>query len=142
MPAALCSSAVTSRDLAAAVFDPRRVPDLSEKKFTRCVLKLADALGWMTAHFRPARVTRNGKETWETPIAGNAKGYPDLTLARGPGFATRVVVAELKMPGNDPTPEQYAWLAAFEASGCGVLKAFVWRPGDWDDIVSILRDTR
>src|SRR3972149_2401829 len=36
--------------------------------------------GYKFAHFRPARVMRNGKETYETPVSGDATGLEDYFI--------------------------------------------------------------
>ena len=100
----------------------------TEAEFLRQVLQLARICGWRSAHFRPAR-TATG---WRTPLQGDAAGFPDLVLIRGP----RLVVAEIKSERGRPTPEQSAWLAAFEGVG---VEAFLWRPRDWAEIEATLR---
>jgi hypothetical protein len=96
----------------------------TEAEFTRQVIQLAGLRGWRSAHFRPG-LTKGGQ--WRTAVQGHGKGFPDLVLVK-PG---RVVVAELKVGRNAPTPEQREWLAAFAAAG---VPAFVWTPGQWADI--------
>lgn len=60
--------------------------------------------GWLVAHFRPARVA----DGWRTAGSYDAKGYPDLTLAK----RGRVLHIECKGPRGVVPPEQEAWLAA------------------------------
>lgn len=97
-------------------------------------MELARLLGWRRAHFRPAQL-RSGK--WATHMSGET-GWPDLVLAR-PG---RLVIAELKRSGKDPTPEQEAWLDVLRTVP-GVTVA-VWRPEDWrsGEIERVLRGVR
>jgi hypothetical protein len=71
-------------------------------------------------HFRPARVTVRGKETWRTPIEGKV-GFPDLAMA----FGGRALFAELKTVKDDPSIDQLHWLAALGSLGR------LWRPEDW-----------
>jgi hypothetical protein len=92
---------------------------MSEQLLTGYVVKLAQALGYRVAHFRPAR-TAHG---WRTAMQGDV-GFPDLVIA-GHG---RLLAAELKVIGGKLTPDQSRWLAAFEAGGAA---AYVWRPSDW-----------
>ncbi|MCZ2341491.1 MAG: VRR-NUC domain-containing protein [Bacteroidales bacterium] len=102
-----------------------------EESFTSAVLGLARLHGWMSAHFRPAR-TRSG---WRTAVQGDGKGFPDLVLVhldRG-----SLVVAELKVGENKPSPEQGRWLAAFRAAG---VPAYLWTPADWDAIECVLQN--
>lgn len=105
---------------------------VSEKEFTRQLIRFAQMHGWATAHFRPARVTRDGKETYETPVAGDGKGWPDLVLFRG----ARQVAAELKVPPNTTSSEQDEWLDRFRAAG---VPAYVWTPDDWPTIEEVLK---
>jgi hypothetical protein len=104
----------------------------TEFEFTDQVLKLARLHGWRTAHFRPAR-TATGSG-WRTAVSGDGKGFPDLVLVR----KHRLVVAELKVGINQPTPEQEQWLEAFRRAGAEV---YVWRPEDWSAIEYLLSRT-
>lgn len=104
------------------------LPPLGEFPFQDQVLQLAGYCGWKRAHFRPARTLKG----WRTPVAGDGKGFPDLVLLR----RGRLIVSELKRDGEDPTPEQEDWLAAWrEVPGAEV---YVWRPADFDAITQIL----
>ena len=47
----------------------------------------------------------------------------------------RLVVAELKKMGEDPTPKQWEWLYLFQACGAEI---FVWRPLDFDEMTQVL----
>ncbi len=101
----------------------------TEAAFTRDVLTLAKRLGWRTAHFRASR-TATG---WRTAVQGDGAGFPDLVLIRG----GTLIVAELKCGRNKLTPEQAAWVAAFEAAGVAV---YLWRPRDWPEIEAVLTE--
>jgi hypothetical protein len=101
---------------------------LTEAQFLRQVLALAKLHGWRRAHFRPAR-TATG---WTTAVQGDGKGFPDLLLLRG----TSMLVAELKIPPNEPTTEQLAWLENFRAAG---IPGYIWTPADWPAIEHVLR---
>lgn len=103
------------------------LPVLLERDWQRRVQELARLLGYRTAHFRPAQ-TAHG---WRTPMTGDA-GWPDLVIA-GRG---RLIFAELKAEKGQAAPEQLRWLEALNAVP-GVL-AVVWRPSDWDQVVSLL----
>jgi hypothetical protein len=104
----------------------------TEADFTRQVLALARLCRWRAAHFRPG-LTRSGG--WATAVQGDGAGFPDLILVK-PG---RVVVAELKVGRNRPTPGQRAWLQAFESAG---VPAYVWRPEDWPEVERVLGGCR
>lgn len=96
----------------------------NEAEFTAQVIQYAQLHGWRVAHFRPA-LTAKG---WRTPVQGDGKGYPDLTLAK-PG---QLVFAELKVGKNAPAPEQSLWLAVLgTAPGVGV---YLWTPESWPEI--------
>ncbi len=106
-------------------------PKETEAGFTRAVIDLARLHGWKVAHFRPARVRRGGKEIYETPVAGDGKGWPDLFLVRG----SWCLAAELKVGKNKVTAEQREWLLRLGGAGVEVR---IWRPEDWDEIVAFL----
>ncbi len=101
----------------------------TEAAFTRDVLTLAKRLGWRTAHFRPAR-TADG---WRTAVSGDGKGFLDLLLLRG----GTLIVAELKVGNGKLTPEQAAWVSAWEAAGVAV---YLWRPENFDEIEAVLTE--
>lgn len=110
----------------------------SEASFQARVIALATACGWLVHHTRPAR-TAAGE--WRTPVQGDA-GFPDLVLVRPP----RLLFVELKAAGRMPTAEQWRWLQALlrvatpiMASGRVDVAAFIWRPGDWNEIEEVLR---
>ena len=46
-----------------------------------------------------------------------SKGFPDLVLARDYRPAARLVFAELKLEGEDPTDDQEIWHALLRAAG-------------------------
>lgn len=97
----------------------------SEAEFQAQVIELARHLNWRAAHFRKVRVQRaNGSVYWETPVAADGKGFPDLLLLQG----ARLLVPELKTDTGRLIPEQKLWLEAFEEVGA---ETTVWRPKDW-----------
>lgn len=101
---------------------------ISESEFQRAVLELATLTGWRSAHFRAARTVSG----WKTPCQGDARGFPDLLLLRGP----ELLAVELKSERGKTTPEQDTWLAAFRAAG---IRAYLWRPSNWPQIVATLK---
>jgi hypothetical protein len=119
----------------------RRFRDLRETPFADAVMDLARILGWRSLHIRPAR-TAHG---WVTPVAGDGKGYPDLTLVRARD--RRLIFAELKREVFDPEPDQIAWLEALSAvAGVGDddsvmarIEVHVWRPSDLSDPIETSR---
>lgn len=98
---------------------------MTEREFQSQVIQLASMYGWRVCHFRPARMA--GGE-WRTPIEGHP-GFPDLVLAR----SGRVIFAELKLDGQEPTFDQQRWLCALGQ------QAVVWRPVEWTRIVAAVR---
>lgn len=103
-------------------------PKISEAQFQRQVLQLAKLCGWRTAHFRPG-LDRRGN--WQTAVAGDGAGFPDLVLVR-----ERVLFVELKTDTGRLTPDQEAWRQAAQAAGA---THHVWRPRDWPAIESTLQ---
>jgi hypothetical protein len=101
--------------------------DITEEAFKAEVLQLAQIMGWLRAHFRPAR-TNHG---WRTPVEADGKGFPDLVLVRD-----RVIYAELKTDTGRLTDDQIAWLGALRAAGA---ETYLWRPRDLQDIAHTLR---
>ena len=103
----------------------------SEKGFQRCVIELAHLLGYMVAHFRHGRITRDGQEIYVVPVGADGKGFPDLVLV-GRG---RVIFAELKSKKGRLSPEQKIWIETLEANGAEV---HVWRPADFETVKKVL----
>jgi hypothetical protein len=98
---------------------------LSEKAFLQQVRELARWCGWLEYHAYDSRRS--------TP------GFPDLTLVKTscgsqPGC---IIFAELKIDTGRLTPAQQMWLEAL--SQCPGVEAHLWRPYDWDAIVSRLQ---
>lgn len=111
----------------------RKVGSMRESEFQLQVIEYAQLRKWKVAHFRAVCVRRaNGETYYETPVAANGKGFPDLLMVRG----DRLLVAELKVPGNTTSPEQDEWLTRFRGAG---VPAFVWFPEDWPAIEEVLR---
>lgn len=133
------------------VADPRAVAgksdDMSEASFQSLVIGLAQLHGWMVAHFRKVRVQRGNETFWETPIAADGKGFPDLILVRN----GCLIAAELKVGKNTLTPEQKQWMEQLDRcqfsskgwdgkSASRFMHSAVWRPEDWPKIEKILTE--
>lgn len=102
----------------------------SEKVLTKRVIEFGQGRGWKIAHFRPAWYGEGKNRRMITAVAGDGKGFLDLLCLR-----ERVVVIELKMDGNTPTPEQLEWIEAWRRAG---VPAYVIYPDLWDLVVQIL----
>jgi hypothetical protein len=99
---------------------------IAEDALQEAVIGCARTFGWRVAHFRPARVMRGGKETWETPVSADGKGFPDLVLVRG----GRLIFAELKSTTGKTSADQDAWLAELRLA---CPETYVWEPSRWLD---------
>jgi hypothetical protein len=97
-----------------------------EGDWQETVIGCARVNGWLLTHFRPARTDQG----WRTPLQGD-KGFPDLVLLRAP----RLIFAELKRQRAKPSADQERWLEELLRAG---QEAYVWRPGDWDEVQRIL----
>src|SRR5687767_12429011 len=107
------------------------VCSLTEAAWTEHVLALATALGWRTAHFRPARTDKG----WRTAVSGHGVGFPDLVLARAKPAPGRVLYVELKSERGRLSPEQTFWLKTLAAAGA---ETYVWRPSDREIVLQLL----
>lgn len=97
---------------------------ISEKSWQQQVKDLARMLGWKTYH------TLRSK--------GSDLDFPDLVMARTNlrRTLTRLIVAELKIEGKDPTLGQQDWLDFFKEIGA---ETYVWRPSDLELVKKVLR---
>lgn len=98
---------------------------LSEAQFTSQVVELARLGGWLRYH------THRSKHS--------ASGFPDEVLVRGP----ELIFAELKTEAKTsrPSAKQQEWLDALrlvELATNGLVRRFLWRPRDLEDIARIL----
>jgi VRR-NUC domain len=100
-----------------------------EASFMDAVLAVAKLAGWRTLHIRPAR---RADGSWRTPIGGDGKGWPDLTLVRPP----RLLFAELKSETGTLRPEQREWLDVLRL--LPQAEVFLWTPADWNLLVEVL----
>jgi len=91
---------------------------ITEKDWQATVIAQAKVLGYEFIYF-----------TWNS--RHSPAGFPDLIILRD----GRMIVAELKREGEQPTPEQYFWLLEF----LKVTKdVYLWYPSDWDEVVKVL----
>lgn len=97
----------------------------TEKQFQEVIRQAALAAGWI--YYHPQISLHN------TP------GFPDTTLVRldPSGAGARLLFAELKMPGQDPSAAQQRWLAAL--GHVTTVQTFLWRPDDLVQALEVLR---
>jgi hypothetical protein len=84
--------------------------------------------GWRVAHFRPGL---NARGKWQTAVAGDGVGFPDLVLVRG----SILLFIELKVGRNKPSEEQIAWIEALNKTPAG---AIIFYPHHWPEIERLL----
>lgn len=103
---------------------------MTEAELQGGVIETARMLGYLVAHFRPAKTERG----WRTPVEADGKGFPDLVLVGGP----RVIFVELKNATRPLEPEQELWLRALNRAGA---EWYLWRPSDYSsgEVERILR---
>jgi len=99
----------------------------------------ADRKAWTEARLlREVRrfARRNGWADYHAAISmGAPAGFPDLVLVRPPV----IIFAELKSARGRLSSSQRAWLERFEQCNIpGRIESYIWRPGDWPDIMRIL----
>jgi hypothetical protein len=104
-----------------------------EASFQAVVLGVARLAGWRSLHIRPARRVDG---SWRTPVGGDGKGWPDLTLVRPP----RLLFVELKSERGTLRAEQRDWLDTLRL--LPMAEVYLWTPADWDELVEILTGTR
>lgn len=90
---------------------------VSVREFMQMVIEFAQLKRWWCYHTHDSR--------------RSVAGFPDLVLLRPP----QLIVAELKIGKNKPTPEQNLWLNLFEEAN---VPAYVWRETDWEEIKQVL----
>ena len=99
-----------------------------EAQLQKDVIDLAHAFKWRVAHFRPVRVQRaDGSVYYQTPVAADGAGFPDLVLARG-GAGGDVLFVELKSDTGQVEAKQREWLDTLRDGGATV---YVWKPKHW-----------
>ena len=110
------------------------VKAIPEREFQQQVIDLARIFHWRVAHFRPAQTTKG----WRTAVSADGMGFPDLVLARELDDGNFVcIMAELKSKKGKLSDWQKEWLKALiKVEGIFV---FLWRPGDFDDILATLQ---
>ncbi len=93
-----------------------------ERHFTQEVIDTAQHYGWQPFHLRDR----------ESAAIVRGKGFPDLVMFRG----DQLIVAELKRDeASLLSADQVGWIDAFRQH----VPAYEWRPRDWDEIESVLK---
>jgi len=87
-----------------------------ERELSQIIFDAARKLRWLVARYPTFRATQT------------TSGFPDLVMVR----KGRLIFAELKREGKDPTEEQRDWLEELRSIAFNV-QAYVWRPRDWMD---------
>lgn len=101
---------------------------MSEADLQQSIIVLAHAFGYRIAHFRSVQVTKkDGSTFWQTPVAADGEGWPDLILAR-PG---RLIAVECKKQREKPRPNQVAWAELLLSTKR--IEVYIFRPSDWLD---------
>ena len=100
---------------------------MSEEDFQDQLIELLHYKGYLVAHFRPAKTDKG----WRTPVSADGKGFPDLVAVK----ENRCLFIEVKSDKGKESEEQTTWLVSLNKTKSEV---YVWRPRDWDYIVSVL----
>ena len=102
-----------------------------ESEYQAQIIELAQFRGWLVAHFRTSRTQRaDGTVFYQTAIAANGAGFPDLVLVRD-----RVIYAEIKTDRGRLSDEQKVWRDVLLAAG---QEWYCWSPKDFDNVVEVL----
>ena len=94
---------------------------MSEAQLQDAIVELAGMLGYMVAHFRPAKTEKG----WRTAGSYDAAGFPDLVLAG----RSRVLFIECKSDRGRVSMEQAEWMDQLEWTPGEV---YLWRPEHWN----------
>lgn len=91
---------------------------------------MASWFGWRTAHFR---TSLDAHGNYQTAVAGDGSGFPDLVLVRD-----GIIFAELKVGKNKLSGAQEVWRDAILTAGGNWYE---WRESNWTsgEIEEILR---
>jgi len=101
----------------------RELLAVKESEFQDQVIQFAVLRRWQIVHFRPARVTIRGQDTYRTATQGH-NGFVDLVIARN----GTVIHAELKTETGKLSDDQKKWRDALGTTWR------LWRPSDWPAI--------
>jgi VRR-NUC domain len=109
---------------------------VNEETLQVAVIDAMHALGWLVAHFRPARTARG---EWRTPVSADGKGFPDIVAAHIK--QKRLLAVELKGTKGRLSPDQVIWAEHFQAVAetTVAVEYHLWTPADWsENVIRIL----
>lgn len=106
----------------------KNLPKETGEQLKNKIIELAQYKQWKVANFRPARTNKG----WRTPVSADGKGFPDLILVNPP----LMMALECKGQDEEVFTEQVEWITVFKL--CGIYRAAVVRPSDWQLITSWL----
>jgi hypothetical protein len=86
-------------------------------------------MAYLNAEVDPPRLRCFDKDGWSAEYVREDTGRWQSKS----GFSFRLSAWIGPIPS--PSDEQKAWVAALVKAGCEV---YVWRPGDWDEVVAVL----
>ena len=100
------------------------ITTITEKQFRQQIIDLMKIFGWKY-YF-----------TWSS--IHSPAGFPDMVAIRDKGNGTppRLVFAELKVKGNQPTSAQQEWLDLL--GQIAQVESHLWRETDWSEIMEVL----
>ena len=114
-----------------------------ESDFDQTIIEMAHAFGWNCCHFRPGMTRRftvnakgESKPIWTTPVSGDGRGWPDWIFVKS---GKPLVVCELKIGKNKPSPEQAEWLDLLQ-NVPGIKAGLFYLPDGLDQLEEILGD--
>lgn len=96
-----------------------KADNITEAQFQSQIKDLAKMFGFLFYH------------TWKS--YHSPQGFPDVCMAKPP----RLIFAELKSETGQLTIDQHIWLQILQ--NCPGVEAYLWRPSDFEEIVSILQ---
>lgn len=94
---------------------------LSERQFQDQIVDLAHLTGWLAYH------------SWSS--RHSEPGFPDLCAVHP---ARGVLFAELKTETGRVRPEQTQWIDTITAAAEHGVRARLWRPSAWPEVVAVL----
>jgi len=95
---------------------------IKEKDFMQQIIDAARYKGWLVYHTYDSR--------------RSATGFPDLVMLKD----KRLIFAEIKREKGKVAEFQYQWLKALK--GTNRCEVNVWKPSDWNSIMSTLKDSQ